>query len=482
MVPLRINLILALVLMISCTKERGRVSSGGAYPQDVGRVLLNRCAVSGCHTPMSKLAAGDLSLSEWQQLFEGGREGAVVLPFRPDFSPLLFYVNQWPELGPRLQPAMPLNSSALSKEEFLLLRDWVARGSPDINGNIAFANDQSRSKLYVANQLCDLVAVVDAASRLVMRYVTVGAASRTEFPVDIEVSEDRARWYVAFMSSDFVECYDAFSDELVARCDLGPGVWHDLALTEDGKFGWCLDKSSNGRMAVIDLRQMKLISIVELPGTSYPSGMVYDEAGAELWIGCETGNFLTVLQIDSDKVISTRHVILDGSSSTSFQHGVNPLPMSVNAGAQKCIVSSRGRKNLLAIDINTGNIMYETAFPAEPVAVAFDHSGERLFVACMDDSVTFPGHRGVLHILQSSTGAHIDRVKAGYQSSGMCLVSAQNYLAVVNSNLHAAGPAPHHSSGCGGRNGYLTFLDLSTLRVLPGRCEVAAYPRAISLR
>jgi len=42
-------------------------------------------------------------------------------------------------------------------------------------------------KIYLTNQGCDLVAVIDAKSRLIMRYIPIGDAS-DKAPHDIEVS------------------------------------------------------------------------------------------------------------------------------------------------------------------------------------------------------------------------------------------------------------------------------------------------------
>ena len=63
------------------------------YPQDVDAIITAKCSISGCHNDKSKAAAAGLSLETWDKLFEGSRGGAVVIPFRSDFSTLYYYIN-----------------------------------------------------------------------------------------------------------------------------------------------------------------------------------------------------------------------------------------------------------------------------------------------------------------------------------------------------------------------------------------------------
>ena len=46
----------------------------------IGRIMIEKCATSGCHNDVSKVAAGGLSLSSWDKLFEGSRAGSSVVP------------------------------------------------------------------------------------------------------------------------------------------------------------------------------------------------------------------------------------------------------------------------------------------------------------------------------------------------------------------------------------------------------------------
>ena len=91
--------ILVTILGSSCTYDHLQmpvspaiVNSG--YPTNVGTIIVNKCATSGCHNNLSYVNAANLNLSTWDELFKGsGLTGAVVIPYRPDFSSLCYFTN-----------------------------------------------------------------------------------------------------------------------------------------------------------------------------------------------------------------------------------------------------------------------------------------------------------------------------------------------------------------------------------------------------
>src|SRR5688572_2528647 len=137
--------LLALLFLSDCRKDKG-LAIYGSYPNEIGKIMVLKCAVSGCHNDASYIAAADLNLSTWQNLFKGSNSGSPVIPFRSDFSSLCYFINTYPELGPTNVPTMPLNAEKLSKEEVQAVKDWINEGAPDINGNIKWADNPNRKK------------------------------------------------------------------------------------------------------------------------------------------------------------------------------------------------------------------------------------------------------------------------------------------------------------------------------------------------
>ncbi|MFN9882497.1 MAG: hypothetical protein ACK53R_03885, partial [Bacteroidota bacterium] len=143
-----IYLYIGLFILLSCKSDLP-FSSKTKYPDQVNTIITTRCATTGCHDAKSNLAAGGLNLESWQRLFQGGRGGSVVIPFRSDRSWLHYYTNTYDNLGISLSPTMPIGGAPLSREEVLLLKNWIDRGAPDDQGNIAFCCNPNRPKYYI---------------------------------------------------------------------------------------------------------------------------------------------------------------------------------------------------------------------------------------------------------------------------------------------------------------------------------------------
>jgi hypothetical protein len=151
------------------------VKSGGNYPESIGKIILNKCAVSGCHNDISKDAASGLSLTSWNKLFDGTRNGAAVIPYNHKQSTLFLFCNTYEDLGVSVKPTMPINRDPLTKDEIIALRNWIDYGAPDDKGFVKFSdNSANRSKYYVCNQGCDLITVFDSETDLPMRCFEVG--------------------------------------------------------------------------------------------------------------------------------------------------------------------------------------------------------------------------------------------------------------------------------------------------------------------
>ena len=74
-------------------------------------------------------------------------------------------------------------------------------------------------------------------------------------------------------------------------------------------------------------------------------------------------------------------------------------------------------------------------------------------------------------------------IYAGYQPHGLDIDDSKGLCYVANRNRSTAGPAPHHTSSCAGRNGYLTIIDLATLMLLPDyKTELSVDPYAVAVR
>jgi uncharacterized membrane protein len=105
---------LFLILGVSCTKDKTIAPSCNeevSYSQDVVPIIMNSCAVSGCHTSSS--AANGIVLETYEQLF--------VL--REDVLKTVRH-----EAG---VTAMPIGSDQLAAEQIQKMACWIEQGALD---------------------------------------------------------------------------------------------------------------------------------------------------------------------------------------------------------------------------------------------------------------------------------------------------------------------------------------------------------------
>lgn len=185
--------------LLACVKDKALEKIAAPetnYPIAIEKILVNKCAISGCHDPISNYGANRLNLATWDELFKGGRNNSSVIPYRPDQSILFFSINNDTATGPVLIPTMPYNHPPLTKMEINTIQNWIANGAPSINENIKFSGNPERQKLYVANQGCDLVTIFDFESGIIMPCIDVGVSPSIESPHFIADSPDNRFWYV----------------------------------------------------------------------------------------------------------------------------------------------------------------------------------------------------------------------------------------------------------------------------------------------
>ena len=107
-------LLLFILTGSGCVKDKC-LNCNTAYPVEIDKIIVTRCAKSGCHDASSKDAAGGLDLSSWDRMFNGTTTGSAVVPYSARFSPLLYFVNIDSFDGLVGEPTMPLNDAPLSK-------------------------------------------------------------------------------------------------------------------------------------------------------------------------------------------------------------------------------------------------------------------------------------------------------------------------------------------------------------------------------
>ncbi len=480
---------LFLLIMVACTKSSAPLVYGD-YPTEVGRIMTQRCAVAGCHTSQSYQAAAGLNLETWQSLFKGSNSGSSVIPYSSRFSPLCYFINTYSDLGLQNQPVMPLNATALSKDEVRTIMNWVDAGAADQNGKVMWADNPKRKKLYAVNQGCDVVTVIDAETRLPIRYIEVGTKTGIiESPHQVRVSPDGKYWYVVFLNNNLMQKFSCETDQRVGTIPLSPFAagtssntdddaldWNTFVISDDSKRAYCVSWTLNGKVAAVDLEQRKLLHY--LPGFPNAHGICLNGAQDKLYITAQTGNYITELDT---AFTSKKELSLENGVSWTSSPSLDPHDIILSPDGKSLAITCQRSNELRIFNLTTQSVTAVIQTGVYPQEIIYSASTNRYCISCPNDTISVPGAHGIISVIHPASLA-VQSIKCGFQPHGIASDENNKLLYVLSRNILSSGTPPHHSSVCSGRNGFMNFIDLTTLKVLPEKYELSVDPYFISPR
>ena len=473
--------------MCGCTYDIYEEPLATNYPDNVSKIMTDNCATSGCHNTISKNGAAGLDLSSWSVMFNGTSNGAVAIPYRDDFSTLLYFTNVDSALGLVVQPTMPVNKTPLSATDYKVLRDWIKNGAPSKNGSNMFPEKADRRKYYVVNQGCDVVSVFDAEKRVVMRMVDIGqnpGATPPESPHNIRVTPDGKYWVTVFLNADIVQVYSTVNDQLVKTIPIGNGVaggWNTITLSKDSKKGYAVDYNG-GRVAFVDIDAGTSQTYGPFPSTGASNNLHGSALNA-------TDDTLYVTYQESSKVVK----IPISSPSDYDDVNINPLgpdfstvplkPHEIvfSPDYSKYFVTCQEVNQVRVFDAHTDTLIKVIPVGVFPLEFGMAGAQNILFVTNQEDTY-FPNMRGSVSAIDMVGLTEIKRIKVGWQPHGITVDPDKNCVLVANRNV-AGGPAPHHASSCAGKNGSLSSINIATLETdLTFNPELSVDPYAVTVK
>lgn len=482
----KINHIICFLLpfFISCKRDT-LIFKQGDYPNKIAEIIATNCSTSGCHDNKSYKAAGNYNLESWQAMFSGSGSGSPVIPYNSKFSSLCYYINTYPELGLQSSPVMPLNRKPLSSNDVKLIKDWIDAGAPNVNGDVMWGSNSSRKKLYAVNQGCDVVTVFDSETQLPMRYIEVGTKSGNDTPHHLRVSPDGNYWYVIFINNNIMQKFRCSDDSYVGSIPLSPLAagtgtdnaqdWNTFVISKDSKRAYCVSWTQSGKVAAVDLENMKLIHY--LGGQYYPHGITLNAAEDTLYVAAQTGNFMT--KVDTGFSF-TSPISLD-NGALNFNSSLDPHDLLLAPNKTDLIITCQKSNDVRVYNIPGGQVTNIIPIGNYPQEIIYSPTDNCYFVSCTYDSTTFFNSMGLISRINASNYS-VTNLKVGYQPHGIAIDETKKTLYVVSRNVQSNGPAPHHTSQCLGRNGFVNFIDLVSFKVLPKRYELSVDPYFIYTR
>lgn len=464
--PITIVILLVTVInFVSCTwnkEPEPLVKDDTNYPVDVKSIVIAKCAVTGCHNTQSKDAAGGLNLSTWDKLLEGSRGGAVVIPYRPDFSTFCYYTNTDTTKGLVLQPTMPYNAAPLSEAEYITLKTWIETGAPDKNGFVKFSDYQTKSKLYITNRGCDVVTILDPVTGLAMRYIDIGIGPEIEAPCMVKVSPDKLYWYVIFNQGTTIQKFRTSDNTKAGEINIGQGFWSSLVITGDSKKAFIADADVNGRILYADLENMQVVTNYQT-GLRYPFGLCLNNANNRLYAAPQEGNFIYKIDISNPLMPLITEISLETSITPNYSPSINPYEIVLSVDESYYFVTCNKSAELRVMRTSNDSLLNTYSTGSNPTGMIA--SSKYLFISCL--GVPGTNKKSVINIFDLSSGNFLPEINAGHDSKGIVFDATTNKLFVTNRNVSNGGPAAHHAPACAGKNGYLTAIDLNTLQLVP---------------
>jgi YVTN family beta-propeller protein len=475
------SLILALLVLASCARDKTQIPSTSCYPEAVAKIIDTKCSLSGCHNTQSAGGAAGLDLTSWQKCMNGDRNGAVAIPHFHKQSTMFLFCNTYDDLGIKVLPSMPLNTTPLSREEVITLRDWIDAGAPDCNGVTPFANYATRKKVYITNQGCDVVSVIDPETNLIMRYIPVGTAAGIEAPHRVQVSPDNSFWCVSFIGGSVLQKFSTATDELLGQVELGSGSWNTFAITNDGTKAYCVDWSASGKVVAVDLVNYQVLG--SYSGLFFPHGSALSADENFLYVTAQTGNHIYKLDVHDLQNIDEADITLDGSPSAIPSSIYDAHEILFSPDMSKYFLTCQKSSEVRVMNAANDSLLAVIPVGVYPQEMAVSTSTNYLFVTCTEDNVTYPGKRGSVYIIDYNTLSVVKNLFTGYQPHGVAIDEMQKKVFVSHRNVTTDGPAPHHSTECNGRNGYFTTIDLNTLENIPNsKREISVDPYSAAFK
>lgn len=490
--------LLMLLSVSACNKRKGGSDSlgNGDYPDALSKIFINKCAQS-CHNAENAKYSADLNMATWDALFDGGFGGAVVIPGDPKYSTLLQYINTHDSSIVQGNPLMPLNEPPLSQEEYQIVKQWILDGAPDKDGKLPFSeNAESRQKIYITQQGTDLLAVIDAKRQVVMKYLRIGAdANQIESAHCFRADKQGRYGYLCFLAGNEVQKVDLQTDEIVGRCQLNSpnSQWNVLSVSDDGQRLIVTDLTA-GFLAFINTADMSLTS-KPLYGGNFRSmhGVAALPSFDTFFITNQYGN--VIYRVTPGKSPAYKIIPLNSSPQVFVsQPGITPDPHEVilSPDNSKLFVTCQNTNEVRVIDVNTLQLIKVLNVGATPKELAISlyrpSPGAAVlpyvFVSCQEDPNSSPRSKGSVYVFNYETLNFVAKLDENmYQPHGVSVDDERGLLYVASINSDANGPAPHHPSVTGGRNGYYSVYDINTMKLAPAtRYEVTEFPYSSDTR
>ena len=469
-----------ILIATACRHQKNEIQiADGNFPAEINKILLGKCATSGCHDHSGFKRSGGLLLDSWDHLLDGGNNGAAIIAYQPEYSSLLYHTNSGHSSDRSRLPAMP-SGDPLSHEEYLTIKGWIQNGAPDKNGTIPFASKpESRQKIYLAhggNGKCKLIAIIDGERNVVMKYIPFGT-NNIESAHNIRVSPDGRYAYACFISGRYIQKIDTRTDEIVDSIDVGIKQWGVINMSNDGKRLMVNAWEGSGGVYIINTETMNFEHKIEGSGLFiYPHGIISNATFDTFYVSSLWGN--TLYKFSTDLTYYEK-ISLDGKPNThTTQEGTTPDPhdLAYSPDYSKYLVTCQNTNEVRIFNAYTDSLIAILPVGIMPQHIAVSRTTNYAVIACMHDHNMNAKFMGSVYVINYKTMQVVKKIEGKFYEPHCVLIDDKTGVFYVLSKNFTSGYTDAYTSICGAKNGWYSVYDMNTLNVIKEKVETEENP------
>ncbi|HEX9828905.1 MAG TPA: YncE family protein [Bacteroidota bacterium] len=446
---------IALLMFASCERDYGLdvgdYNSIGTivYSQHVQPIFTQKCATSGCHN--AETAAEDLVMDSWSSLIQGSHHGAMVIPFRPEKSHLIFHVNRNTAIAPVAEPQMPPDKP-LSGDEVNFLMRWIREGAKNDFEQVPF-EEPRHGRVLVTNQADDEIAVIDVSSNLLMRMVSVGSLDNRvtppEAPHNIVVDPLRQVYYVNMIVANEIWKFDARENEFLGKLSLGaqrsPA---QIALSLDGTKGYVTNfdlTKTHRAVQIFDTQTMQVTDEISDQRMQAPHGITRTPDGGSLWVACQQSDNIAILSVGVDVDDEIEIVKVDSTvpdlATSDYTPKFGPYQLVFTSDGRYAYLTCRFSNEVRVFDTETKELVKIIPVGVNPLILDITPDDRLVYVANRGTGASPSRSVSVINTFTQTEIMKIENV--GVEPHGVVVSPTGEYIYVSCENVSSP-DEPHH--------------------------------------
>jgi YVTN family beta-propeller protein len=368
-------------------------NNNGFASYKVASIFADNCATAGCHKGPD--AANNLSLETYSDLMRGsiGRPfndttqspinkntslsavdvygGESVIPYHPEQS-LLYNLITGNVTDSSL--IMPSQNAPLSNEDIQAIKDWIADGAKDFNGNVPFSIPDN--KVYSCNQGSDQVYIIDTDAKVVSGIVNADFNSTIiDAPHNVQISG--GYYYFTEVAGQRFIKVDAATNMILGMVE-GIEKAGMIQITADGSKAYVSRSSTSAPIYniiyAVNTAGMQIEKEINLPVTGVPHALALSHNNRYLYVANMTKDRISIVDAVTDEFVDD--IVLQHDFPPPYYE---PMHMYISPDDKYLYVNCRTSSSILIVDLTTGSIVKEFPVPDHPMQGAVSDDGTKYY-------------------------------------------------------------------------------------------------------